>query len=366
MYPGVEIDEPENFERLRGRLEEDLGHTPSAERLTSSFHRYVQNGSYDIEDVLYSLASSNQIFPEVSENSPTRIEKSHDYPEGDAVVRTLRGEEMSFAELREQYQDSDFHRHKVVKYEENSHRDGMGRTRLEHWFEVPEEVRELRGRVSDSLMDFVKDVSEEDSPTVGYSSSLYGDEEFAESAWNMFQERHELEWKSIAYIEDTVDSWSHDPNNVREEFVQNQLLQKLSQFNREILREMYGESAQIPLRRAKTLNPETEERIRETSTLRKERPLPDSWGFKDLDFYRRAEEYGLGIDIRNSVQVDDVILSPHILTGIMEHERGEWIINDDKEEFDEDDYRLIQEPEAGFIEPEMIWTYEKLKEENIV
>lgn len=366
MYPGIEISENENYERLKEQLEADLGKNPSAERLTDSFHRYVENGDYEIEGVLYSLVSSNQIFPEVDKSSPARIEKSHDYPREDAMVSTFKHDEIPFAELREQYQNSDRHRHKIVKYGQNSHGEGSGRALPEHRLEVPDKVRELRARVSDSLMDFVKDVSERTSPTIGHSSSLYGDEEFGQTAWNMFQERNNLERKDATYIEDTVDSWSYDPNDVRQEFVQNQLLQELSQFNREILREMYGENAQIPLRRAKTLNPETEDEIREKSALYQERPLPDSWGFKDLAFYRRAEEYGLGIDVRNSVQIDDVVLSSHLLNGIMEHERGEWIIDDNKEEFSEEDYRLIQEPEAEFIEPEMIWTYEELKEENMV
>jgi len=366
MYPGIEINENKNLEGLKEQLETDLGQNPSSERLTDSFHKYVENGDYEIEGVLYSLVSSNQIFPEVDESSPLRIEKSHDYPDEDAIISTFKHDEIPFAELREQYQNSDRHRHRIVKYEENSYGGGSGRALPEHRIEVPDNVRELRERVSDSLIDFVKDVSERTSTTIGHSSSLYGDEEFAETAWKIFQDRNSLKRQDIAYIEDTIDSCSHDPNEVREEFVQNQLLQELSQFNREILREMYGDNTQIPLRRAKTLNPETENEIRENSTFHQERPLPDSWGFKDLTFYRRAENYGLGIDTRNSVQIDDVTLSPHLLNGIMEFERGEWIVNYNKEEFSEEDYRLIQEPEAEFIEPEMIWTYEELKDGDIV
>lgn len=366
MYPGLELEKPQNTGEMASQLEVDLDSSPSRESLAGVFHEYVEDGGYSIEDVLYAVASSEEVFPEVDENAPARVERSHDHPGEDATAVMINGERKPFSEYIEELEENNFYRRHVAEFDETSYGEGEGRPQIRHKYRVPENVRNLRFQVSSSLMDFVKEASEEYSTIIDRQSTLRSDEEFGKVAWKEFQNRYDIDNLEKHDMEEAIRTWeSTSADDIRETLIEDPDFRDLTEFNRELLRDLYGENTEIPLRRTFSLDPETEDELKEDSTLYQERPLPDSWGFKDLAFYRRAEDYGLGIDIRNSVSVDDVVLSPHLLNGIMERERGEWIVNDDKEEFGSDEYRLVQKPEAEFYEPEMMWTYEKLKEGNI-
>lgn len=363
MYPGIKINPKRVPEELIRQINQEAEALPTADQLTEIFHTHVEDGDYEIKEVMGALTLSDTVFTNITEATPARLQKEHDSPDQDVVVDTMNGWR-PFDKEKEKYLESDYHRHCVIKYD--AFGEGKGRLKLEHSFEVPQDIRQLRKNMSSGLMQFVKDISVRESNLIGESTSMYGNEDFAKTAWTKFVQDYSLDKGELRRIKDTVKSWETGTTEGREKLAENPLIWQLSEYNQDLLRDLYGDEAQIPLRRGITINHEIEDELNEDSTLRLERSLPDSWGFKDLVAYRRSEDYGLGVDIRNTVDIDDVVLSPHLLNGLMDYERGEWILDDEKEEFSEDEYCLVHLPEAEFYEPEMIWTYEKLKEENIV
>ncbi|MFB6193325.1 MAG: hypothetical protein ABEK00_03665 [Candidatus Nanohaloarchaea archaeon] len=354
MYPGLNLEEPEDLEELRDDLEYELSDDPSALEIQRFFEDYVSGGSRDMEGVLYALGSLENIFPEYDPEMPTTVNREHDYPGEDVTVDRGDGVRVPFDKMRQRVEELTKYRHVVAHYDEEF--DIMRKVPK---VKVPQQIQDIRSTTSSALFNFIDSETEKYSSIVGEHTTLNSSEEFSEKAIEIFHEGRDL------YIPRKFYEWnSGDLSELKTMLAENEIVSDLIDFNREIVEDLYGRNTEIPLRRCRVLNHEEEKMIEETGVYSLERNPPDSWSSHKNIFFREAAEGGKGIDIRDTKSMEEIIMSPHLMNKF--GDPGEWIVNDNREEFTTSEFNIVHTEEAEFLEPEMLWMYEKLKETGII
>lgn len=250
-----------------------------------------------------------------------------------------------------------------------------------------------RESASSGILEMLRTLTESYSPTLDETTTILGDPDFAEKAWENFEQNHseaERVHELISnYGSNKIQTWDED---LRTEYRDsNSPLQDFQEYSQQILDETFGEDMEYPLLRGMPLQKaahfDTEieyssdsdtsyeegaqlarEQIPETG-LNLTRPVLDSWTVRPFQANWFAEDNDdQGVVLKNIIGTEN-IMTNGIICPTSEHQRvlppfldgGEFLLEDDKNSFSEDEVRIREpEDEKRHFEKEVLWMYNEL------
>lgn len=367
MYPGFEdLEEPANYGEIEETLHESVGVEPDAESLGEYFESTVHEGNYSFEDALYAIADSGIFDYNPSEDNP-KIRDQPEYPGIDEFS------EEEWNDLANRLPE-----HLIVDETDM----GLGPVDVINAVEISDEEKNMRKKVSEGMYQMIKRASVSYSPILDETTDIEGSDEFAEAAWDEFQERYPE--ANMFLLETAMDDWT---DGVETEGLKNQMedpgseLNRYREFSQEILRDTFGEDFQMPVMRGQGMiyfaqhDPRTEKRdedqfpdfrTREEQMMDKEgleveRNGIDAWKPREVTFYAASadRQYEKGVILRQLADPKDMVLVSHTVPRM---ETSEIIMEDNRNTFTGENFRKMNEQERKTFEEDMIWMYDKLME----
>lgn len=368
MYPGFEnLEEPKNYDELEEELDQSVASDPDQESLGDYFESAVHEKGYSFEDALYAIADSGIFDYDLSEDN----HEIRDQPEYPGIEDFPEEEWNSMAERLPE--------HLIVDQDSM----GMRPISIVNAVEISDQEKSMRQKVSQGMYEMVKRVSESYSPILDETTNIEGTEEFAEAAWQEFQERYPE--ANMFSLEQAIDDWTGHcgTDKLKEQMADPESeLNKYREFSQEILRDTFGEDFQLPVLRGQGMNyfaehdprierREDDERLdfraREEQMMGREgieieRNGIDAWKPREVTFYAASadRQYEKGVVLRHLADPEDMVLVSHT-SPIME--TAEIMLDDSRSSFEGENFRKMNEQERKTFEQDMIWMYDRLSDQ---